>query len=116
MKAIEILRASEGRAEEVERAIAMHDACTLCGGMGGNAYYPEQACGECGFSFADSYGVESIRRPEDPNVLDAPGRNKLWQYFGLSYATWLTLPRVLLHAMPGNLGHSAHAQPLRQRP
>lgn len=26
--------------------------------------------------------------------------NKLWNWFGLSYASWLTLPRVLCHEMP----------------
>lgn len=25
---------------------------------------------------------------------------KLWCYFGLSYASWLTMPRVMMHAMP----------------
>lgn len=28
------------------------------------------------------------------------GEQKLWGWFGLSYATWLTLPRVLMHEMP----------------
>ena len=28
------------------------------------------------------------------------GHDRLWLYFGLSYATWLTLPRVLCHEMP----------------
>lgn len=28
------------------------------------------------------------------------GDNKLWRWFGLSYATFLTLPRVLMHEMP----------------
>lgn len=27
------------------------------------------------------------------------GHSKLWQFFGLSYAQWLTMPRVLMHAM-----------------
>lgn len=26
--------------------------------------------------------------------------NRLWNWFGLSYASWLTVPRVLLHEMP----------------
>lgn len=26
--------------------------------------------------------------------------NPLWNWFGLSYASWLTLPRVLMHEMP----------------
>jgi hypothetical protein len=28
------------------------------------------------------------------------GREKLWDWFGLSYASWLTLPRVLMHEIP----------------
>lgn len=28
------------------------------------------------------------------------GKDKLWLWFGLSYAGWLTLPRVLMHEMP----------------
>jgi hypothetical protein len=28
------------------------------------------------------------------------GEDALWRWFGLSYASWLTLPRVLMHAMP----------------
>jgi hypothetical protein len=28
------------------------------------------------------------------------GEQLLWGWFGLSYASWLTLPRVLMHAMP----------------
>ncbi|HUD75198.1 MAG TPA: hypothetical protein VMQ76_09010 [Terracidiphilus sp.] len=29
-----------------------------------------------------------------------PGHEKLWGWFGLSYASWLTIPRVLMHEMP----------------
>jgi hypothetical protein len=29
-----------------------------------------------------------------------PGYEALWNYFGLSYAGWLTLPRALMHEMP----------------
>lgn len=32
-------------------------------------------------------------------VINRKGYNKLWDWFGLSYASWVTLPRVLLHAM-----------------
>ena len=28
-----------------------------------------------------------------------PGYDKLWLYFGLGRASWLTLPRVLMHQM-----------------
>ena len=31
---------------------------------------------------------------------EGEGHERLWRWFGLSYATFLTLPRVLLHAMP----------------
>jgi hypothetical protein len=33
-------------------------------------------------------------------VNHAPGYNALWNWFGLSYSTWITLPRVLVHEMP----------------
>jgi hypothetical protein len=33
-------------------------------------------------------------------VIDCRGREELWSWFGLSYAGWLTMPRVLMHAMP----------------
>lgn len=29
-----------------------------------------------------------------------PGYDALWLWFDLSYASWLTLPRVLMHEMP----------------
>ena len=29
-----------------------------------------------------------------------PGHDSLWETFGLSYAGWITLPRVLIHEMP----------------
>lgn len=28
------------------------------------------------------------------------GADALWEWFGLSYASWLTIPRVLMHEMP----------------
>jgi len=28
------------------------------------------------------------------------GYDKLWSWFGLSYASFLTLPRVMMHEMP----------------
>ncbi len=31
---------------------------------------------------------------------ERPGHDALWLWFGLSYASWLTLPRVMMHAMP----------------
>jgi hypothetical protein len=35
-----------------------------------------------------------------PDVTDRPGYDALWLWFGLSYASFLTLPRVLMHEMP----------------
>lgn len=32
--------------------------------------------------------------------MNGPGHDALWGYFGLSYASWLTMPRVLMHEMP----------------
>jgi hypothetical protein len=32
--------------------------------------------------------------------LERTGHEALWLWFGLSYASWLTLPRVLMHEMP----------------
>ena len=29
-----------------------------------------------------------------------PGHDALWGWFGLSYASWITIPRVMAHAMP----------------
>lgn len=29
-----------------------------------------------------------------------PGQEKLWCWFGLSRAAWLTMPRALMHSMP----------------
>lgn len=28
------------------------------------------------------------------------GRERLWGWFGFGYASWLTMPRVLMHEMP----------------
>lgn len=33
-------------------------------------------------------------------VIHRPGHDALWDWFSLSYAGWLTLPRVLMHEMP----------------
>jgi len=33
-------------------------------------------------------------------VLERKGYQRLWGWFCLSYASWLTLPRVLMHEMP----------------
>jgi hypothetical protein len=36
---------------------------------------------------------------EESNVISRPGYDALWGWFGLSYASFLTLPRVLMHEM-----------------
>lgn len=36
----------------------------------------------------------------DGSWREPPGHEALWRWFGLSYASWLTIPRVLMHAMP----------------
>lgn len=36
---------------------------------------------------------------DDPFV-EREGKDALWLRFGLSYASWLTMPRVMMHAMP----------------
>jgi len=59
---IDILRESDGRADLVEKAVAMHDACPHCKGCGGETYYPECPCSECGFTVFDSFGVEEVHR------------------------------------------------------
>ena len=33
-------------------------------------------------------------------AIDHPGHDALWNWFGLSRASFLTLPRVLMHEMP----------------
>lgn len=39
--------------------------------------------------------------PEIPEgVIYRPGHDELWWWFGGSYASFLTLPRVLMHEMP----------------
>lgn len=46
--------------------------------------------------------------PEDQALIDRvnaeheamSGKDRLWSWFGLSRASWLTLPRVLMHEMP----------------
>lgn len=32
--------------------------------------------------------------------MERKGYDALWEWFGLTYAGWLTIPRVVLHAMP----------------
>lgn len=62
-------------------------------------------------NYRDYYGTDInklIADGDDPAVYDETLRriaeldtdDKLWNWFGLSYAGWLTIPRVLMHAMP----------------
>lgn len=37
--------------------------------------------------------------PRTPTI-NQSGYDRLWGWFGLSYASWLTIPRVLMHEMP----------------
>lgn len=37
---------------------------------------------------------------DDPKPYEPHGHERLWQWFGLSRASWLTMPRVMMHAMP----------------
>lgn len=32
--------------------------------------------------------------------VEESGKDRLWRWFGLSRASWLTMPRVMMHAMP----------------
>lgn len=60
---IDLIAVSGGRADLVEAAVTAHDACPDCRGAGGACcLHPEQPCPSCGFNFADSYGVEGVRR------------------------------------------------------
>jgi len=34
-----------------------------------------------------------------PHEINRPGYDRLWGWFGLSYASWLIIPRVLMHEM-----------------
>lgn len=34
------------------------------------------------------------------NAVNTPGHDRLWLWFGLSRASWITIPRVLAHQMP----------------
>lgn len=60
LKPIHLLRLANGQSDLVESAVAMHMACRGCGGRGGAPIHPEQRCPDCGFTFADSYGVEAV--------------------------------------------------------
>lgn len=40
------------------------------------------------------------QRPPLSAELERHGHDALWDWFGLSYASWLTLPRSMMHEMP----------------
>lgn len=43
----------------------------------------------------------SMVEEQEPNqVIDRKGHDALWGWFGLGHSSWLTIPRILLHAMP----------------
>lgn len=47
--------------------------------------------------------VNEAKRNErrlDRQVSARPGYDALWLWFGLSHASWLTMPRSMMHAMP----------------
>lgn len=39
------------------------------------------------------------------DTIYTPGRDALWEWFGLSRASWLVLPRAFLHQLPDELQH-----------
>lgn len=39
-------------------------------------------------------------KPTTAGIINTPGHDALWNWFGLSRAAFLTLPRVLMHEMP----------------
>jgi hypothetical protein len=49
---------------------------------------------------ANKAAVAKVNFPEPDNVFHMEGRDALSTWFGLSYASWLTIPRVLMEAMP----------------
>lgn len=42
----------------------------------------------------------TLNTASSPDAQGGQGQERLWTWFGLSRASWLTIPRVLLHAMP----------------
>ncbi|KAF0136966.1 MAG: hypothetical protein FD152_772 [Xanthobacteraceae bacterium] len=50
----------------------------------------------------ETYAPEILALIDETNAQwDAlSGEQRLWRWFGLSRASWLTLPRVLMHDMP----------------
>ena len=51
--------------------------------------------------FRGPYAAWKAMRAQTPDhVAEARGHDDLWGWFGLSRASWLTLPRALMHEMP----------------
>lgn len=44
--------------------------------------------------------IDKVETDHKAMMEQMDGRGRLWHWFGLSYASWLTLPRVVLHEMP----------------
>lgn len=42
----------------------------------------------------------SFKKEQNKIYYEPIGYSKLWNWFGLSYASWITIPRILAHAMP----------------
>lgn len=51
-------------------------------------------------SFEKQDELRAILAAPYPVNGDLPGRDQLWGWFGMSYASFLSLPRVLMHEMP----------------
>jgi len=37
---------------------------------------------------------------QNDRVVMRAGYDRLWRWFGFSYASWLTMPRIMMHEMP----------------
>lgn len=37
---------------------------------------------------------------KEQQIIQRDGYERLWKWFGFSYASWLTMPRVMMHQMP----------------
>lgn len=52
------------------------------------------------FNYRIKIKVSNLFRDKNNKIIYNPGYEKLWRWFGLSYASWITIPRVLAHNMP----------------
>jgi len=89
VRAIDYLKRNKGPlvpAEDVDRAVELHDACPDCHGAGGG-FHPEQPCPGCGLNVFDSYGLERLprkRKPQKPG--NSPRRLGIWTTVVLAFA------------------------------